>query len=496
MLRTAKQYVESLRDGREIWLDGKKIADITKDPMFHGPINARAMSYDLNHDPEMGPLLTKGEDPNRYLFLWDQPKSAADLVRRRNVYIKCMRHGAAMSGMGPDALAASGIVAARCDKAKGTHYTDAVEDYRAHLKKDDPAITGAITDIKGNRGLRPSAQVQHKDFYVRIKDRQKDGIIVSGAKMHISATPTCNELIFSPCRAHREQDKDYAVVFAAPANAKGMKLITSPQNINEMGEEATWNWPVSGRNKGVSECTIVLDDVFVPWNRVFLAGDYEFSRDQAWMFGVFHRLFGTCHKVISTEQDAGIAALMADYNGLDRYSHIQNKLAWLAMHAQIVDIMAEAGCEHPDVYEDIGLVAPSVAYINVAKFMFANDQHETSKLIADITGGIVSTVPSYKDWMNPEERPYIEKYMAGVDGVPTEHRLKAVRMVKDLVGHGHDATTIHAEGSLAAQKMALYAYANWDWYKAVAKRTAGISGWEELPGLKGLPDLPNKKNFC
>ena len=495
-LRTAKQYVESLNDGREIWLDGEKVADITKHPMFKGPINSRALSYDLYEHPEMGPLLTVGKGDDRYLFLWDLPKTAADLVRRRNVYIKSMRHGAQMSGMGPDALAASGIVASRCDKAKGTHYMDAVEDYRTHLKKEDPAITGAITDIKGNRGLRPSAQVQHKDFYVRIKEKQKDGIIVSGAKMHISATPTCNELIFSPCRAHREQDKDYAVVFACPANAKGVKLLTSPQNINELGEEANWNWPISGKHKGVSECMIVLDDVFVPWNRVFLAGDFEFSRDQAWMFGVFHRLFGTCHKVISTEQDAGIAALMAEYNGLDRYSHIQEKLAWVAMHAQIVDIMSEAGCEHPDEYPDIGLVAPNVSYINVAKFMFANDQHETSKLISDICGGIVSTVFSYKDWMNPEERPYIEKYCAGVDGVPTEDRLKAIRVVKDLVGHGHDATTIHAEGSLAAQKMALYAYAKWDWYKAIAKRCAGIEGWREVPGLKDLPDSPNPKSYC
>ncbi len=492
MIRTAEQYVESLRDGRVIYLNGEKIPDITKHPKMKGPINARAMSYSLYNHPTFKDLLTMEEDGDRFLFLWNQPKTSEDLIRRRQVYITCMRWGAAMSGMGPDALAASGIVAARMDKQLGTHYTDAVEDYRKHLKAADPAITGAITDIKGNRSLRPSAQVQHKDFYVRVVDRQKDGIIVRGAKMHISATPTCNEIIVSPCRAHREEDKDYAVVFATPVNAKGITLLTSPATIDETGEEATWNWPVSGRGAGVSECMIVFDDVFVPWNRVFMCGEWQFSRDQAWLFGVFHRLFGTCHKVISTEQDAGIAALMAEYNGLDRYSHIQEKLAWLAMHAQIVDIMAQAGCEHPDVFPDLGLVAPSVSYINVAKFMFANDQHETSKLISDITGGIASTVFNYKDWMNPEERPYIEKYLAGKDGIPTEHRIKAIRMVKDLVGHGHDGTVIHAEGSLAAQKMALYAYADWERYKAVAKRIAGIPGWEEHPALKDLPEWPPK----
>jgi 4-hydroxybutyryl-CoA dehydratase/vinylacetyl-CoA-Delta-isomerase len=490
MIRTTEQYVESLKDERVIYLNGEKIPDITEHPAFKGPINARAMSYVLYNNPRFKDLLTLEEKGERYLFLWDQPKTAEDLIRRRDVYITCMRWGASMSGMGPDALAASGVVAARMDKALGTHYTDAVEDYRKHLRDTDPAITGAITDVKGNRGLRPSAQEQHKDFYVRVVDRQKDGIVVRGAKMHISATPTANEIIVSPCRAHREEDKDYAVVFATPINAKGITLLTSPRYFEETGEEAEWNWPASGRYGGVSECMIVFDDVFVPWNRVFMCGEWQYTRDQAWMFGVFHRLFGTCHKVISTEWAAGVAALMAEYNGIDRYPHIQEKLAWLAMHAQMIDVMSRAGCEHPDLFPDIGLAAPNMMYTNIAKYIFANDQHETSKLVADITGGIASTVFTYKDWMNPEERPLIEKYLAGKNGIPTEHRLRAVRLAKDLTGHGHDGAFIHTEGSLAAQKMAMYSGADWDRYKAVAKRMAGIPGWKEHSTLKDLPDWP------
>ena len=492
MLRTAKQYVESLRDGRVIYLNGQKIPDITKNPEFKGSINARAMSYELYDHPKFKDLLTLEEKGERSLFLWKQPKNREDLLRRREVYLACMRWGAAMSGMGPDALAASGVVAARTDKALGTHYTDAVEDYRKHLRQTDPAITGAITDIKGNRGLRPSAQEQHKDFYVRVVERLKDGIIVRGAKMHISATPSANELIVSPCRAHREEDKDYAVVFATPVNAKGIKLFTSPPMVDEIGEEAEWNWPKTGRLRGVSECMIVFDDVFVPWNRVFMCGEWQFSRDQAWMFGVFHRLYGTCHKVISTEEAAGLGALMAEYNGLDRYPHIQEKLAWLAMHAQLVDAMSRAGCDHPDVFPDIGLAAPAQMYTNIAKLIFADDQHEQSKVLADICGGVATTVFNYKDWMNAEERPFIEKYLAGKAGIPTEHRIRAVRLVKDMIGHGHDGAYIHTEGSLAAQKMAIYAVADWARYKAIAKRIAGIPGWKDNPALKELPDWPPK----
>jgi len=493
MIRTVKQYVESLKDGRDIYIEGEKISDITKDVRFRGAINARAYSYELCNHPAFQDFLTVEEGGDKYLFLWNQPKTKEDLIRRRNVYLTCMRWGAHMSGMGPDALAASGVTAAKMDKALGTHYTDAVEDYRLHLKKNDPAITGAITDAKGNRSLRPSAQEQHKDFYVRVVDRQKDGIIVQGAKIHISATPTCNELIVSPSRAHREEDKDYAVVFATPVNAPGIKLITTPPHVHEKDdEEAVWNWPLYGRGKGVSECLIVFDNVFVPWNRVFMCGEWQFSRDQAWMFGVFHRLFGTCHKVISTEEAAGAAALIAEYNGLDRYPHIQEKLAWLAMHAQLLDAMSLAGCENPDIFPDIGFATPGQMYTNIAKYIFANNQHEQSKVLADIAGGLATTVFSYKDWKNPEIKPYIDKYLAGKDGIPTEYRLKAFRLVKDLIGHGMDGAWIHTEGSLAAQKMAIYSNAPWEKYKAIAKRCAHIPGWEKNPDLKDLPPHPPK----
>ena len=492
MIRTVQQYVESLNDGREIYINGEKIPDITKHELFKGPINARAMSYYLYNHPEFKDFLTIEEDGDRYLFLWRQPKTSDDLVRRRNLYLTCMRWGAAMSGMGPDSLAATGIVSRRIDKAMGTSYTDAVEDYRKHLTEADPAITGAITDVKGNRSLRPSQQAQHKDFYVRVVDKNKDGIVVRGAKMHISATPTANEIMVQPSRAHREEDKDYAVVFATPLNAPGIKLFTSPPYFEEYGEEAEWNWPASGRNKGVSECMIVFDDVFVPWNRVFMCGEWQFTRDQAWMFGVFHRLFGTCHKVISTERIAGTAKLMAEYNGVENYPHIRDKLAWLAMHNQLVDTLARSACENPDYFPDIELAAPNMAVTNIAKYTFANGQHEASKLLSDIAGGLLCTVPNYRDWMNPEQRPYIEKYLGGVDGVPTEDRLKAIRLAKDLTGHHHDVLAIHAEGSLAAQKMAIYASADWEKYKAGAKRTAGIKGWEEHPSMKGLPEYPSK----
>jgi len=196
--------------------------------------------------------------------------------------------------------------------------------------------------------------------------------------------------------------------------------------------------------------------------------------------------------VAKLELKTGAAALMAEYNGIDKYPHIQEKLAWLTMHTETCDIVSRAACEHPDIDPNTGLVAPSLVYSNIAKFKFANDAAEASKLAADICGGLVGTVPCYRDWMNPEERPLIEKYLAGKAGIPTEHRLRAIRLVKDLTTHNEDVIHIHAEGSLVAQKMALYAGGDWARYKAAAKRAAGIPGWEEHPLFKDLPEYPAK----
>jgi 4-hydroxybutyryl-CoA dehydratase/vinylacetyl-CoA-Delta-isomerase len=296
----------------------------------------------------------------------------------------------------------------------------------------------------------------------------------------------------SPCSAQREEDKDYAVVFAVPANAEGITQIVSPPGTDEVGDEAAWDWPISGRRGGATESLIIFDDVFIPWDRVFMCGEWQFSRDIAWAFGTFHRIYGTAHTVANLEVKAGAAALMAEYNGLLKYPHIREKLAWLAMHSETCDAMTKAACEHPDIDRDSGYAVPNLVFSNIAKFKFANDAAESSKILGDICGGLVYDVFSYKDWNNLEVRPFLEKYMAGKEGIPSEHRLRALRLAKDLTGLNHDQKDIHAEGSLAAQIMAIYAGADWQRYTAAAKRIAGIPGWEDHPVFSKLPEYPPK----
>ena len=494
MIRSVEQYLESLRDGRVIYCLGERVKDVTMHPLLRNVIQSASMDYFFPNDAKYYDLFvaknSEGEEVNA-LFI--SPKSSEDLLKRRDIFLTTWRTGGGtqLHCMGIDALEASRVAAERMDRQMGTHYIERVEAYRDYLQQGDLGITGAMTDVKGDRSLRPSKQEVHQDYYVRVVDRQKDGIVVRGAKMHISSTPGANEVIVMPCRTHGMEDKDYAVVFATPLNAKGITLIASEPPMRETNEESAWDYPVStAYGHGASECMIVFDDVFVPWERVFMCGEWEFSRDITYAFATFHRLFGVARLTTELEMLAGVAALMAEYNGIERYPHIRDKLAWLAMYAEAVSVIGKASCIYCEKAVDSDLVSPNMVYTNTAKYLFADNYHQAVKIGHDICGGIADTIPTYSDWKNPETRPWLEKYLRGKAGIPTEHRLRAIRLLKDITNPHFQIGSIHGEGSLATQRMFIHAGADWGRYKAAAKRAARIPGWEVDPTFGPLPDYP------
>ena len=260
MIRTVEQYLESLDDGRVVYCLGERVRDVRTHPMLRTIIRTAAMDYALPHDPRFRGLFVtrnaEGEDVN---FLLMPPKTKEELLRRRDCFITGMRSGGGflVHCMGVDALAACTLAANKMDRALGSNYVERVENYRKFLQKGDVGITGAMTDVKGDRSLHASKQVQHKDFYLRVVDRQKDGIIVRGAKIHISATPCANAAIVLPCRTHGEDDKDYALSFAVPLNARGVKLLAVEPVTRTYGEEAAWDYPHAWGLQP-TECLIIL----------------------------------------------------------------------------------------------------------------------------------------------------------------------------------------------------------------------------------------------
>jgi 4-hydroxybutyryl-CoA dehydratase/vinylacetyl-CoA-Delta-isomerase len=287
----------------------------------------------------------------------------------------------------------------------------------------------------------------------------------------------------------REEDKAYAVSFGVPCDAKGLTFISAEPEIKEPGN--FFDYPISS-SIYINDAMVVFDDVFIPNERIFLKGEWEFAEDMAYMFGNFHRLSAETYKAIELEFMVGAATVMAEYNGTERASHIQEKLTWLTMYAEAVEILGAAACEHCVSEPDSDLVYPNPMYANIAKFFFADNWHQATKYVQDIAGGIVATTPAASDFENPETHDMIDKYLGGKAGIPTEHRLRIIKMIRDLTCTYEDVLTLHAEGSLAAQKLSIYGLADFERYKAAAKRIARIKDGTEHPIFSKLPDFPPK----
>lgn len=491
-IRNALDYIGSLRDDRVVYCAGERVKDVTRHPVLKICVDWMAMDYVLQQDSRYQNLVTeKNEDGELISFVFMPQRSTEDLLRLREI-VKlwarvCYGKPSGAKFVGKDGLNAVTVVAQRVDKKFGTDYVGRVEAYRSYLQETDSSLALGMTDVKGDRSLRPSQQKPHQDYYVRIVEDRDDGIVVRGAKAHISGAPVCNEIIVLPCRAMGEDDKDYAVCFAVPANAKGLTLICSEPEIAEPGN--FFDYPLSA-SIYLNDAMVIFDDVFIPTERVFLKGEWPFAGHIAYMFGNFHRLSAETYKAVELELVVGAAALMAEYNNVTGMSHVKDKLAWLIQYAEATEVMGRAACEHCVSEPNSDLVYPNPMYANIAKFFFADNWHMATKYIQDIAGGIVATAPSSKDYYNPETHEMIEKYLGGKAGVPTEHRLRLIKLIRDLTSAYEDVLTLHAEGSLAAQRLSIYAIADLDRYKAAAKRAARIEEWQEHPVFGRLPEFP------
>ena len=268
-IRTPEEYRQSLRDGRRVYMFGEKVEDVTTHPILKIGTDTAAGDYELTEstDPQIRDLFVAahpetGEPISRY---FTTPKTPEDIDKRMQMVQQSIRLTGGLpfgKDIGTDCLNA---IMATANQMGKPEYSERARNYLEYLRKNDLMLCGAVTDVKGDRSKVPSQQI-HPDYYVHVVDQNKDGIIVKGAKIHITGAPAANEILVVPTRQMRENESEYAVAFAVPANAKGVSLICRPGR----GGRSPAEFPSNRPDRGLVEAMIVFDDVFVPWERVFL----------------------------------------------------------------------------------------------------------------------------------------------------------------------------------------------------------------------------------
>ncbi|MEP7310845.1 MAG: 4-hydroxyphenylacetate 3-hydroxylase N-terminal domain-containing protein [Acidobacteriota bacterium] len=458
-MRTVQQYVESLRDDRTVYYRGERVADVTTHPVIGVAVRHASIDYQLAEDPAERELAVVSDEDGEYSRYYQFPRNSDDLLRRSALIERATAAGGTLvvliKEIGTDALFALTRVASALDAKYGGAYQRRVDDYYRYCRSNDLAVAVAQTDVKGDRSLGPSAQPD-PDLYVHIVERRSDGIVVRGAKAHTSVSTNANEIIVLPTRAMTEADRDYAVAFAIPVATPGLVLLASA--YDSAGPQASpVERPISAHHK-MMETTTVFENVFVPWERVFLAGEHEFAGPLALAFVEHHRFTAVSYKLPLVDALVGSAVLMADQNGIAKAGHVREKLVHLIAYAETLRGLTHYAALRAKPRE-CGIVVPDPLYVNMAKYHFAHGYHEAVRNVQDIAGGALVTGPGAEDLAVPETAAYYERFYAGRIGVGGKERLQALSLVRELVasefGTYQEVLAVHAEGSLEAEKMML-----------------------------------------
>ncbi len=482
VIRTGEDYINSLRGRKlKIFLFGEEIKDPVEHPIIRPSINAVAETYDLAvREEELASVQSSitGQRVNRFLHIVE---SAQDLVLQNKMQRKMGQNTGTcfQRCVGMDAINSLHSVTYEIDEKHGTKYHQRLLDFIKMVQTENFVIGGAMTDPKGDRSKGPAEQID-PDMFLHIVKRDDKGIYVTGAKAHQTGCINSHWIILMPTLRLTENDKDYAIVGAIPADVPGITYIYGRQSCDtrsmEEGDLDSGNAKYAGQ-----EAMMILDNVFIPWDKIFMDGEYEYASMLIERFTCYHRRSYVCKTGLG-DVLIGAASTIADYNGIPNVSHIKDKLVEMthlneSIFAAGIASSYQAHKMKSGVYLNDDMLA-QVCKHNVTRFPY-----EIGRLAQDIAGGLVVTMPSEKDFRHPEAGPLLKKYLAGRKGVDVENRIRVLRLIENMTmgrnAVGYLTESMHGAGSPQAQRIQIARQMQLGYKKQLAKNLAGVKNDDE-----------------
>ncbi|MCA1397086.1 4-hydroxyphenylacetate 3-hydroxylase N-terminal domain-containing protein [Bradyrhizobium sp. BRP56] len=458
MLMTAADYRESLRRYKpRVFVNGAAVASVADEPLLAPGVAGVGVTYDFALQPEHVPIMTarqgtSGKTVNRMLHI---DRSSQDLLDKLEaVRLVCRTSGCAQRYLTHDALNGLYQATRLTDDRHGTDYSQRFLNYLHEVQDQDLTLGIAMTDAKGDRSKRPGLQV-NPDVYVHIKERRPDGIVIRGTKAIVTGAPYMHEFLVMPCRTHVPADKDFAVCCAVPVDAPGVTIVARP--AGRPGDAAAKLSAKYGQSVGV----VMFDDVFVPHDRVFLAGETEEGGFLTTSYATHHR-----HSCIGARAGfgdllIGAGALMIEANGLDaeKHAHIREAMVELIT---ITESFYACGVAS-SVYctkDPAGSVMPDAVFSNIGKLLLATKIYDMHRVAHYVSGGLIVALPGPDEDHNPETRASLAAVMGGRPDIPAEQRAEVARLIEDLtVSHEagwYSVISLHGGGSPEAMKREIW----------------------------------------
>ena len=468
-LMSGDDFRESLRRYKpRVFLDGQAVSSVADEPGFGPGINAIALTYDYALKPRYAPIMTavqhtSGKLVNRLTHI---NTSSGDLLNKLEaVRLVCQETGCAQRYLTHDALNAIGQVSARIDDAKGsTEHSARFRDYLHRVQDQDLSLGIAMTDAKGDRSKRPHEQA-NVDSYVHIVERNvrrngRLGIVISGTKAIVTGAPYMHELLVMPCRNMGREDADFAVCCAVPVDAEGITIIARP--AGRPGEKVEHGAALFSRKYGQSTGVVMFDKVFVPWESVFYAGDWEHSGHLTYSYATHHR--HTCIGARAGFGDLliGAGALMCEANGFDpgKESHLREQMVELITITESFFACGVAASVYGKADEHSQTFMPDPVFSNIGKLLLATKIYDMHRIAHYVSGGLIVTLPGPDEDHNPETGAKLSEVLRANPDVPYAQRIETARFIEDLTagyqGGWYSVISMHGGGSPAAMKQEIY----------------------------------------
>lgn len=467
-MMTGDDYRRSLLDGRRCYIDGERVEDPATHPLLGTAVDAVAATYDRFYTP----------GPDAYHPMYLIPRSREDLDRR-------------MAAMGKSDITAGttaacmALVEVAPDLGKlRPEYRDRIYAFVEECKRGDLRCSEAITDAKGHRRKRPSQQ-DDPDMYVRVVDRQGDGVVIAGAKMHITGAPLVHEQVVLPTKSMKAGEEDWAIACSVPTNAPGVTIVNT---TNAPRGDDLRHYPIS-RRTNMPEGLIIFDNVFVPNERVFLDGEVSHAARLAHALGLWERANAVAYSGSSADRLVGLAALLAESSGASEREDIRDLLSEMAIFATMCRAGWEAAMKNATVNED-GTLSPASIYVSASKYYNAELHGKMIDILHDIAGALLVTCPTMADLDNPDIGADLHDHLAGRGGMAAEERMKLLHYVRDLTADTYGGwiavTESLAGGGQYAQRLVTLRHYDLNEAKRLARRAIGIGG-EAATGNEPAP---------
>jgi 4-hydroxybutyryl-CoA dehydratase/vinylacetyl-CoA-Delta-isomerase len=433
---TGEQYKQSLNDGRKVYLEGERIADLANHPVFKTPIDLAAELYDRGYDPDPGAIR------NTIRTLRSQEDLREHAMRLEDSDLLLEVTSASMMTL---LTAADRIEHRLPENAKR------IREWVKDAQKRDIRIVQCITDAKGDRSRKPADQ-DDPDAYVHVVERRPDGVVIRGAKLHITAASIAHELMTIPTKAMKKGEEDYSIACMVPVNAPGVKIVDvdyAPRH------EDPRRFPISSR-KHTPDSFVIFDNVFVPNERIFLDGHPDLAATFAHSLGLWERIAGLAGMANTYDKIVGFAQLIAEANGLEKVSHIKEKISTMVINATLVRASLDAAIDQCSFTTE-GAAVPHELYTNAGKYFGAANYAVMVRDLHDISGGSVQTAPSIADLENPDVGDLIRKYMGTKQSVDGRYRTQLFHAIYDFTGGAggtwNAVALLQSGGGLYAQRI-------------------------------------------